>query len=181
MALRLGLTNLERVGSRPVFFDANVILRIHWPVGRVPHANYSGVLKQLYQRRQPLATDVTVLSEVVNRVLHFEHQKEVDRSGVPAGYNGFKIYRDSPEGKTLHHELAQRLQKALGNFQFLSKGLSTAEALALLGASGLDFNDQIIVEVCRHHDCVLLTHDGDYVQAPVDTLSLNPALLAPQP
>ena len=181
MTNRFSLSDVDQLGSRPIFFDANVILSIYWPIGRSRAANYSGLLKRLLQRDHPLATDITVLSEVFNRALQFEFKKDSLSASGTGGFQAFKRYRESPEGKVLASEVAKTLQRALARFEFLGKVFSTSEALALLDAQGLDFNDQVIVEVCRHQGCVLLTDDGDYANSPIDTLSLNPTLLASRP
>ncbi|MDQ7785688.1 MAG: hypothetical protein RDU20_22600, partial [Desulfomonilaceae bacterium] len=42
-----------------------------------------------------------------------------------------------------------------------------------------DFNDQVIVEVCRAHGLKLITDDGDFRGAGLDVLTANPNLFTP--
>ena len=46
----------------------------------------------------------------------------------------------------------------------------------MLTIDRLDFNDKIILDVCKTQDMILLTNDSDFADADVDILSANPKI-----
>ena len=45
------------------------------------------------------------------------------------------------------------------------------------GSGFTDWNDQLIVESCRHHCCKLLTNDSDHTEGGIEILTTHPRLL----
>ncbi|MCG9128943.1 hypothetical protein JT359_15240 [Candidatus Poribacteria bacterium] len=43
---------------------------------------------------------------------------------------------------------------------------------------GLDFNDQIIAEICKENGLILVTHDGDFKSQDITILTDNNYLLS---
>ena len=60
--------------------------------------------------------------------------------------------------------------------QVIDKQLMVIDIKNMLVVDKLDFNDKIIVDVCKTNNLILLTHDADFSNADVDTLSANPNL-----
>lgn len=179
MNRRISLTDISTLSGRRVFFDTNVLIYIFWPTGMRPWiAEYSSVFRRLLNMKIDLCLDITVLSELINRILRLEHEKYLKENSLQKDEFGFKQFRNTLECTSTTEEMYLLIQnRILRHFVVVGKIFSNADIPALF-IKGADFNDQIIISTCLENNCILLTNDADYLNAPIDILSSNPKLLA---
>lgn len=170
MAGRFTAADIPGLSGRTVFFDANVILYLFWPVPseRNWSDKYASIFGKLRANKNPLAVNSFVLSEIINRVLRLEYKSYED------AYSSFKIFRNSPDGRKVQEDIFYILKdKVLNSFSVTDKQMTAADIKNMLAVDNLDFNDKIIVDVCKEYNMVLLTNDADFAAADIDILSAN--------
>ena len=130
-----------------------------------------------------MAINTFVLSEVINRVLRIELENE-DKKKKKKKKNknkkkiDFKSFRNSPKGQSIQKDIFDITKnKILKYFQVIDKQLTTDNIKNMLSLDTLDFNDKIILDVCKTHNMVLLTNDADFANADIDILSANQKIL----
>ena len=111
-----------------------------------------------------------MLSEFVNRILRIEYHN--------IGSNKtFKEFRNSQEGIRVQEDIYAIIQNQIFSVFTVQDICFTVQQLqSLMNADTIDFNDKIIVEVCKAHNMILLTHDSDFSHTNIDILSKNPNL-----
>ena len=79
MANKYDIQNISFIPNKPVFFDANILIYIFWPLGGSKWAyQYSGVFNDLMKNKYEMAIDVTVVSEVINSTIRIEYNKYLE-------------------------------------------------------------------------------------------------------
>ena len=157
-----------------LLFDANIWIYLYAPVNPNHRAVkvYSTMFKKILNVQCRLFTDVLIVSEMVNRLARMKW----DRSK----YRHFKNFRDSSEFKVEAVHIASNVRQILRHCVRIESGFSLVDVESLLDAfeaGAYDFNDQIILEVCRRHCLTLVTHDGDFHQPDVTIVTANRNLL----
>lgn len=164
------IDNIESARQQGIFFDANVLIYIFWSVfgkNSVMAARYSSIYKFLIKEKIPMITSCVVLSEVINRVLRIEYNN-IGRSKT------FKEFRNSSEGKQTQEDIFSIIKNQIFSVFTIQDVCFTVEQLHhLLKADNIDFNDKIIVEICKAHNMILLTNDVDFYHTNIDILSRN--------
>jgi len=170
MAKRFKISDIPDLSGRTIFFDANIILYLFWPVyskGNEPR-HYSSIFGKLYLNKNPMAVNTFVLSEVINRVLRMDWENKTGKS------ISFKSFRNSSDGLSAQKDIFDMIEdKILKYFQVIDKQLTTTDIKNMLIVDKLDFNDKIIFDVCKAHNMILLTHDADFKDTDIDILSAN--------
>ncbi len=161
-----------------LFLDANVWLSLYgqaaWARRRT--SDYSRAWRDIVQVGCPVFIDVLVVSEFINAYARIEYQR------LRTGPMTFKDFRNSSHFPPIAAIIAQCVTRILRRCQRLDSGFETCDINRLLNdfARGSeDFNDQVIVEVCRTRGLKLITDDGDFKGAGLDILTANPNLLTP--
>ena len=104
-----------------------------------------------------MAINIAVISEVFNRVIRSEHKNFCNRDNNSIE---FKAYRNTKDGKDVQKLIYDIIKsKILSCFDLTDKMFSTKEIEELLVVDELDFNDKIILSVCKEKNMVLLTND----------------------
>jgi predicted nucleic acid-binding protein len=179
MANRYGIKNLSSLPARPIFFDANILLYIFWPIGSLSWSDkYSTIFKSLLEQKKIMAFDITVASEVINRSIRFEYEKYLTEKGLKKELLPFKQYRESKDGKEVQKEIFTILKKKiLPLFGILGKAFDKSDLDRFLIDDPMDFSDKMILSICKENNCILLTNDKDFANSDIDILSSNPAVL----
>ena len=173
MRMRYTPSNIPALKERTVFFDANAIIYIFWPItpDSQESIDYGSILATLLRNNLSLAINESVISEIHNRILKLEFKK----TGLPK--EKFKNYRDSDDGISVQSDLNAIIKdKILTNFQIINEPLSKDDLLSILNVTKLDFNDKLIELLCKKKNMILLTHDSDFSSSDVDILTANSAL-----
>lgn len=177
MAHRYESKDISSLTSRKIFFDANILMYIHWPTAQQTwQKKYSSMYKTLLQTKNPLVVNTTVLSEIINRTIRIEHDNYCKEKMIDIS---FKKYRDSTDGKDAQKLIYQIIiEKILKYFEVIDKTFSAQDLSNLLIVDSLDFSDKIIFSVCKENSLILLTNDGDFSDSDIDILSANKKILA---
>jgi predicted nucleic acid-binding protein len=161
-----------------LFLDANIWLSLYgqaaWARRRTP--DYSRAWRDIVQRGCAVFIDVLVVSEFINAYARIEYQR------LRTGQMTFKSFRKTSAFPPIAAMIAQCVTRILRRCRRLDSGFETCDINRLLndfGQGSEDFNDQVIVEVCRTHGLKLITDDGDFKGARLDVLTANPNLLTP--
>ncbi len=173
MSNRFTLATIANISNRTVFFDANIIIYLFWPIyskGRTPQL-YASIFGQLIKNKNSLAIDTHILSEVINRILRLEYQHQ---DNTPNASINFKSFRNSGIGHQVQKDIFEIIiNKILPLFELINKQITNTDIKKMLVIDDLDFNDKIIEDICRTQDMVLLTHDADFSNSDIDILSAN--------
>ena len=175
MNLRVKSTDVATLIGRPLFFDANVLLYLFSPSAANSQQQwaitaYSAVFKHALTRNLTLCIDVMVLSEFINRFLRLEHQGFLKRNGSAIT---FKAYRATSDGLLAAQDIEDIVtEKLLKSFKIIGKLFNSSE-IGSIHLPNTDFNDALIVETCKAHQCVLVTNDADFLDANIDILTAN--------
>lgn len=170
--------------SDKVLFDANILVSLFSglePPGSVPVRNYSLVLKSIQQSGAEIVLDVLVLSEFVNVCAQKHYALALDHGGV---WPNRKSYRRSAEFKVVAQAIARAAKQIVKLARRLDHPFSAWSIENLLNdyATGeWDLNDQLIIELCRHEQALLLTNDTDFTAGGITLLTTHPKLLAACP
>lgn len=172
MAINYKLQDFEKLKDRAVFFDANILIYLFWPTGQHHfEKNYARVFRNLLKQENKMFVDFLIISEVINRVIRFEHQKINP-------YQKFKDFRNSQEGKEALNDIYLIVKdRVLNQFEVIGKAFDKQDIENKLIIDELDFVDKAIVELCQEHNLVLLTNDKDFKNADLDILTGNRTIL----
>ncbi len=156
--------------------DANIWFYLYGP--RAPKdrksQDYSNVLAEILRTKCSIFLDVLILSEFINRYsrLKFNLQK---RS------RDFKAYRQSPAFKPVAKEIADAVRRILKHCKCIESDITSIDMNALLTdyeSKYPDFNDQILVELCKSRSLKFVTHDGDFKDYGITVLTANRGMLS---
>lgn len=170
---RYTLKDISQIVSKSVFFDANILIYLFWPIyDKYDNVRkYASLFKALVQQKNPCVVNITILSEVINRVIRLE-QSNLNRKS-----KNFKEFRNSTEGIKVQEDVFSIIEHTiLKLFTLTDQLLSVNDIIQYLQVDTLDFNDKIIADICKKNDMVLLTHDADFITADIDILSANTKL-----
>lgn len=178
MAARYSLQNIPELQGRKVFFDANVLIYIFWPTGSFRwESNYSSAFGSLLRSDNELVVDFIVISEVINRAIRIEYEKHLSSNNLEKKGFSYKNYRDSAEGLDALADIYLIVKEnILQTFSVRGKAFSKEEIESFLQVESLDLMDKAIIPICKENDCILLTHDRDFLSADIDIISSNPVL-----
>lgn len=172
------IENHNFTASSRLFLDANIWLYIYSPretEGNKLQEVYSTVFSRMLTAESQLFTDVLIISEFINT---YARTKWHTSSAMPSG--SFKNYRQSKHFKPVAKQIANAAKKITNMCQVLESGFSQLQHSSLFAsyATGtFDFNDQVIVELCRSQGLTLVTHDSDFAGQTLPILTGNQRLL----
>ena len=163
-----------------LLFDANIWLYIFGPQGNpADHRTkiYSSALARILAVKSRIYLDVLILSEFLNRYARLRY--DIMR---PAGWpKEFKSFRKSVDFKSIAKDIADDARRLVRQCERTESGFETVDIGMLLAeyeAGDADFNDQILVELCKAKGLTLVTHDADFKDRGLTLLTANQRLLA---
>jgi predicted nucleic acid-binding protein len=174
---RFSAQDISSLKDKSIFFDANVIMYIFWPLYPGSHytQEYSTIFGSLLKQGNALKLNSVVLSEVINRVARLEYDKYKNANNTSIH---FKEYRDLEEGRSVFQDIYNIIKNEILNvFGFCDKSFTVDDIKALLQVDNTDFNDKLIIEACKENGCLLLTNDSDFKDSDIDILTVNNKLL----
>lgn len=164
--------------SDALLVDTNIWLYLYGPQAPKdwrPRV-YSQALKWILKARSTMYVDVLVLSEFVNRYARFEY----DLWKTAFGTDDFKTFRKSPDFQPVGKAIAAAARRIIKQARCIETGIESMDMNLLLNDYEVkcpDFNDRIIVELCRKNGLKLLTHDGDFKDSGIPVITANRRLL----
>lgn len=177
MAERIRIENIGDLRNKAVFFDANIWMYLFCPLG-----NSSPAIIRAYSRgfakmnkANPIFTDLTVLSEFINRYLRmagneFKIRNNLDRLDYKRDFRGTTEYREALS--EVYSTVKNRILKSAKVHSTLYSNDSITELLDEKELE-LDFNDQHITKVCQDNGFYLVSHDGDFKGSDINIVSFN--------
>jgi hypothetical protein len=112
-----------------------------------------------------------IISEIINRLLRFEHQNLQP-------FSHYKDFRDSIDGKNVLSNIFKIIKNnILPQFNIVVKIFDKQEIEKLLIVDDLDFVDKSIAEICKENSLILFTNDKDFKYVDIDILTENPNIL----
>ena len=172
--VRLGINDIPNISpDRGIFCDTNFLI-FQFADTSPEHKNlYSSIFLKLMVRMNPLFTDIIVVSEFINRLFVKE---AVKRKILPEQR---KAFRDTKEGQQTMEKIYSQTKSIFEypHIKLTNQGWNKKDIVNLLTVDRCDFNDKLIIEICRNNNLLLLTHDSDFASAPIDILTANKQLL----
>jgi hypothetical protein len=149
-------------------------------------APYSAAWKTLPLKGAKVFMDTMIFSEVINRLLD-EEWLQIDpphpktRARKYSKRKDFRKSADYPNAAKNVEALGRQIMSEAEPLDHPFSRWNLDNMLTDFGTGSTDWNDQLIVEVCRFHGLKLLTHDTDHVTGGLDVLTAHPKLLADCP
>jgi hypothetical protein len=163
--------------------DANVWLVIYGPQKPASRkvAVYSGAFYRMLEARCPIYIDVLILSEIVNRYARFQYN--ITRASSATTVD-FKQFRKDPAFKPAARAIAADVRRILKYCARLDSGFHALDIHALVDEyekDDSDFNDQVLIELCKSKSLTLVTDDGDFTDRGLTIITANRSLLDKRP
>jgi len=160
-----------------ILVDTNIWLYL-FPAGNPPQKfaqQYSTAFANLVSAQAQPVLDPMVLSEYLNRYIRIEWE-----GSYKSTYLRFKDFRNSPDFSAVASAAETFAKKILSFCQVHSipaSELDLSMALADFSSGNVDFNDAILVDICKKRNLKLMTNDGDFQNGGIEVLTTNPRLL----
>jgi predicted nucleic acid-binding protein len=172
------LSSYSFSSDEQVLVDTNVWLYL-FPAPANPSnrfaIQYSTAFSSLVSAHAQPVLDPMVLSEYLNRYIRIEWE-----GNYKSSYPKFKDFRNSADFSAVASAAETFAKKILSFCQIHSipaNELDLSQALADFSAGGVDFNDVILVDICKKRNLKLMTNDGDFQDGGIEVLTTNPRLL----
>ncbi len=165
-------------GFRPrrgtkLLFDTNIWMALCWPqynsstnqIKSDMDTQAVSFLTECINSKYKILLPAMVVSELINRIYRKEFQSYNKRHPDV----NIKEFRETNEGKDTLKDIAQVFSSQILKFQqkgYIQNVDDSFETISLLeaisGMTNLDFNDFIIVSICKAQEAVLVTNDSDF-------------------
>ena len=172
------LSSYSFSSNEQVLVDTNVWLYLFPAPGNPPHnfaEQYSTAFANLVSAQAQPVLDPMVLSEYLNRYIRIEWE-----GNYKSKYPKFKDFRNSPDFSSVASAAETFAKKILSFCQIHSipaNELDLNQALADFSVGGEDFNDALLVDICKKRNLKLMTNDGDFQDGGIEILTTNSRLL----
>lgn len=165
--------------SDALFLDTNIWCYLYAPQAPDDWRTkvYSKTLAKILSAKSGIFVDALVISEFINRYARLEYNLlKAEGSTI-----GFKEYRRSVEFKPVAKEIVATVGRIMKLCHRIESGFSACDIEHLLEEfckGDSDFNDQVMVELCKAKGFKLITHDSDFKECGVPILTANSRLLS---
>ncbi len=156
-----------------LLLDTNIWLLVYGP--SKPNDSrvrvYSQAFKSMIAAKSQIYIDVLVVSEFINRYVRMKSELKTQN---------FKKFRQSKDFKPIAREVADTTKRVLKHCKRVGSGFETLRVNTLIDAYAkgkTDFNDQIIIAICKKKKLQLVTDDADFRNRGISVLTANKKLL----
>lgn len=162
-----------------LLFDANVWLFIYSPQYRPTDQRamlYSAAYKRILEVGCRIFLDALVLSEFVNAVARWA-LNSLPPECKPRDY---KAFRKSPAFKPVAKSIVDACRRIVAVSTSIETGFTSLDLDFLFGQyekGRCDFNDQLLIQLCRREGLTLVTDDGDFRAGGLRIVTANRRLL----
>ena len=163
-----------------LLFDTNIWFFIYGP--QKPKDSkvsiYSNALKHILAANSQIYIDTLIISEFINTYSRREFQIIQEIKNKP--YTDFKSFRKSKDFTDISKKISETVKQILKNCRLTKIEFELDDMVRLLTEYAIgnsDFNDQIIVDICRKNKLKLVTDDGDFKNADISIVTANQSLL----
>jgi len=159
-----------------LFLDTNIWMFVYGPQrpGDAKAAVYSQALSRILAAQSRIYIDVLILSEFINTYARLKWNQT-------ASHIKFKAFRNSPDFKPVAQDIAADVKLVLKHCLQIEDGFEVLDLDDLMdgyAAGECDFNDQIIVALCKRKGLKLVTDDGDFNAQEIPLVTANRRLLS---
>lgn len=159
-----------------LFFDTNIWLYLYSPSNPSDYEVniYSEVFNRILKAQSQIYIDFVVVSEFINAYARIKWRF------VGENYPSYKEFRNNPFFKMIASDIVADAKRVVGHCQVIkngSTGVNINELLDDFTDGVTDFNDQLILEVCKRHSLTLITHDKDFNTNEIPVITANRTLL----
>lgn len=172
------LASYTFASGEQILVDTNIWLYL-FPAPANPHQpfalQYSTAFSKLISAQAQPVLDPIVLSEYLNRYCRIEWE-----GNFKAQYRTFKCFRQSPDFHAVASSaktFAMRILKFSQIHSVSPDELDLNQALTDFVSGQVDFNDALLVDLCKKQNLKLMTNDSDFQQGGIQVLTTNPRLL----
>ena len=172
------LTSYSFSQGEEILVDTNVWLYL-FPAPGNPQQRFAGQYSSAFaslvsSQAQPVL-DPMVLSEYLNRYIRIEWEGNY-RSKYPR-FKDFRNSQDFSAVATAAETFAQKILSFCEIHSIRADELDLNQALSAFSAGSEDFNDALLVDICKKRNLKLMTNDGDFQRGGIEVLTTNPRLL----
>ena len=158
-----------------LLLDTNIWLSIYGFAKPGDHRSviYSKALSEMLAANCRICVDVLILSEYVNAYARFRYNL-LNTSAV------FKNFRKGADFKPIAADIAGDVRQILKHCERIESDLPDVDIGELIDdfeKGDSDFNDQVLVELCKRRNLTLVTHDADFRDRGLTVLTANKNLL----
>ena len=160
-----------------LLLDANIWLFVYGP-GYDPDNRrvkvYSRALSKMLKAKSRIYIDVLIVSEFINRYARMKHNI------LNPGVRFNKRIRQSAAFKPIARDIAADIRRVLKYSTRVESGFAALDINALITEyekGNSDFNDQVLADLCRSKDLMLVTDDGDFKDYGLPVMTANRHLL----
>jgi predicted nucleic acid-binding protein len=161
-----------------ILIDANVWLYL-FPAPGNPHhpfaRQYSTAFSRLVRAQAQPVLDPIVLSEYLNRYCRIEWA-----GNYKSRYSTYKQFRKSGDFQAVASDAKTYATRILNFCQMhpvSADELDLNQALIDFASGTVDFNDALLIDVCKKQNLKLMTNDADFRCSGIEVLTTNPNLL----
>ncbi len=172
------LASYSFVSGEQILVDTNIWLYLFPAPGNPPPRyaqQYSSAFLNLVNVKAQPILDTMVLSEYLNRYCRIEWE-----GNYKSQYLTFKQFRKSADFQAIASSAKTFAGRILNFCQIHSVSpdeLDLNQALVDFASGQTDFNDSILVDICKKRNLKLMTNDGDFQYGGIEVLTTNPRLL----
>lgn len=136
---------------------------------------YSSAFSRLIKAQAQPVLDPMVLSEYLNRYCRIEYGGHFIKL-----YSKYKEFRQSSDFSAVASDaeiFASRILHLCQIHSVPADKLDLHQALHEFKSGQTDFNDAVLVDICKKSNLKLMTNDGDFLHGGIEVLTTNPRLL----
>lgn len=164
-----------------ILLDTNIWIYLFYPLGNygIKTSNkYSSIYKKIINSKSKVIVPATVISEIFNTCLRFEFSllKDLDSKK-------YKDFKKDFRGTEEYQKSVEKLSETIKNI-ILKNSTVVNDLFEYINIDNIlvideefDFNDKLIIEICKKYGAKLLTHDKDFkkykIDFPLDILTFN--------
>jgi predicted nucleic acid-binding protein len=173
----LSVANYNFIPDDELLLDTNIWLFIYGPQkpGDERVTIYSQAFAKILAAHCKIYIDVLIVSEFINAYARIKWDV------LGKAHKDFKKFRKSQDFKPLAQDIADDVKRVLSHCTRIENRFNTLdinELVAEYAAGDVDFNDQIIVAMCKEWRFKLLTHDSDFCNQGIPVVTANKRLLS---
>lgn len=172
------LASYSFASGEQILVDTNIWLYLFPAPGnpqqRLAH-QYSTAFSRLVSAQAQPVLDPMVLSEYLNRYCRIEWE-----GNYKSTYPKFKKFRNSSDFPIIAssaQKFASQILKYCQIHSIPADELDLNQALIDFASGQTDFNDAVLVGICKKRNLKLMTNDADFQHGGIELLTTNPRLL----
>ena len=172
----ISIDDYEFKSGEALFFDTNIWFVMYGPqtYNKPAYQNkYSSAYRRILEAKCEIFINILVVSEFINtyaRIAYRQHQKK---------FKSFKEFRNSKYFAHVASDISNAVRKILDQSTPVGLNFDSMDLAKIVQEfkfGKLDFNDQVICEMCIHSNFKLITDDSDFMNCGAPIITANKKL-----